>query len=388
VRASKNPYHLEVARKAKKVNLTPPAEKDETMNTIALTRGVPADESYPLEQVSECVQAVMSDSKLALEAMRYGTGYGFGPLRELLAAHNNVSSDEVLVGNGSLSFVDLLGYVLQPGDTVLVEAPTYDRTITLLKRHGLNVVDVPLEADGVNLELFEAAVRKHKPKLAYLIADFQNPSGSTMSLEKRFAVLELADAHDFMILEDAPYRPLRYRGETLPSLRELNPARATQMSSYTKQISPGIRVGTLIGDRAWLAKLARAANDTYISGAFLGQATAFEFLRRGYLEPQLERLRALYGPRLLAMAAALRANGLTDFLEPDGGFFLSVQLPEGTRMATLLEHAGSAGLALTDGRGFFVNPADGERFLRLPFCALTTAEIEEGMKRLAGLLEG
>ncbi len=358
------------------------------MNTIALTRGIPADESYPLEQLSECTQAVMHDPKLAVEAMRYGTGYGFGPLRELLAAQNSVSSDEVLIGNGSLSFVDLLGYVLQPGDAVVVEAPTYDRTITLLKRHGLNVVDVKLEADGVNLEALEETVKAHRPKLVYLIADFQNPSGSTMSLEKRHTVLRLADTYDFMILEDAPYRPLRYRGEQLPSLFQLNPAKVMQMSSYTKQISPGIRVGTIIGDKTWLAKLAKAANDTYISGAFLGQAAAFEFLRRGLLEPQLERLRALYAPRLLAMAAALRANGLTDFLEPDGGFFLSVNLPAGTSIQTLLEAAPAAGLALTDGRGFFVNPTDGERFLRLPFCALTTEEIGEGMKRLAGLLEG
>ncbi len=356
------------------------------MNTIALTRGVPADESYPLQEVSDCAQAVMADPKLALEAMRYGTGYGFGPLRELLAAQNGVSSEEVLVGNGSLSFVDLLGYVLEPGDTVLVERPTYDRTITLLKRHGLKVVDVPLEADGIDITALELAVRVHKPRLVYLIADFQNPSGSTMSLQKRQAVLGLAETHDFMVLEDAPYRPLRYRGEQLPALRDLNSVRVMQMSSYTKQISPGIRVGTIIGHKAWLAQLAKAANDTYISGAFLGQATAFEFLRRGLLEPQLERLRALYGPRLLAMAAALRAHGLTDFLEPDGGFFLSVNLPEHVNIADVLARSSSAGLALTDGRGFFVNPDDGARFLRLPFCALSEAEINEGIGRLAGLV--
>ena len=355
-------------------------------NTIALTRGVPADESYPLREVAECAQAVMQDPKLALEAMRYGTGYGFGPLRELLAAQYGVAADGVLVGNGSLAFVDLLGVILEPGSTVLVEAPSYDRTILLLKRHGLNVVDVKLEADGVNLDAFEAAVRTHKPKIAYLIADFQNPSGACMSLAKRQRVLELAEAHDFMVLEDAPYRVLRYRGQSVPSLFELNPARVMQMSSYTKQISPGVRVGTLAGDRTWLAKLAKAANDTYISGAFLGQATVFEFLRRGLLGPQLERLRGLYGPRLERMAAQLRANGLTDFLEPDGGFFLSVNLPEGTSMAALLAAAGGAGLALTDGRGFFVRPEDGERFLRLPFCALSNDEIDEGMKRLGQLL--
>ena len=356
------------------------------MNTIALTRGVPADESYPLEQLGECVRAVMQDSKLALEAMRYGTGYGFGPLRELLAAQNNVSADQVLIGNGSLSFVDLLGVILPAGAAVLVESPTYDRTITLLRRHGVNVIPVALENDGVNLELFEAAVRAHKPALAYLIADFQNPSGSTMSLAKRRAVLELAATHDFTVLEDAPYRPLRYRGESLPSLFELSPERVLQMSSYTKQISPGIRVGTLIGGKAWLARFAKAANDTYISGAFLGQATAFEFIRRGLLEPQLERLRALYAPRLLAMAAALRRNGLHDFLEPDGGFFLSVKLPQTVSITDLLTRADRAGLALTDGRGFFVDPLEGNRFLRLPFCALTELEIDEGMTRLAGLI--
>lgn len=356
------------------------------MNTIALTRGVPADESYPLELLRECAASVLSDPKLSLEAMRYGTGYGFNPLRELLAAQNGVSTDQVLVGNGSLSFVDLLGVFLEKGSTVLVESPTYDRTITLLKRHGLNVVPVTLEPDGVNIEMFKKAVETYQPALAYIIADFQNPSGAAMSLAKRHAVLELAEAHNFMILEDAPYRPLRYRGTNLPSLFDLNPARVMQMSSYTKQISPGIRVGTLVGDKTWLAKFAKAANDTYISGAFLGQATAYEFIRLGHLEPQLERLRALYAPRLERMAAALRSNGLTDFLEPDGGFFLSVNLPSGSSITELLKKAPEAGLALTDGRGFFVHPDQGNRFLRLPFCALSFEEIDEGMKRLAALL--
>ena len=185
----------------------------------------------------------MRDPRLALEVMRYGTGYGFGPLRELLTAHNNVSADQVLIGNGSLSFADLLGVILPAGAAVIVESPTCDRTITLLRRYRVNVIPGPLENDGVNPELFRAAVKAHKPVLAYLNADFQNPSGSTMSFEKRQAVLELAATYDFTILENAPYRPLRYRGEQLPSLFELNPQRVLQMSSYTKQISPGIRVG-------------------------------------------------------------------------------------------------------------------------------------------------
>jgi 2-aminoadipate transaminase len=357
------------------------------MQTISLTRGIPADESYPLKRVSECMNAVLHGEH-AVETMRYGTGHGFTPLRQILAEKNGVKLENVMTGNGSLGFIDLMGLAwLKTGDAVLVESPTYDRTLTLLRRHGLRPVGVKLEPDGVNLDDFERAIRQHQPKLVYIIADFQNPSGSVMSLEKRRRVLGLAEQHGFFVLEDAPYRPLRYTGKNLPSLFELNPERVLQMSSYTKQISPGVRVGTLIGDAHVLHRLAKAANDTYISAAFLGQAMVFEFLRHGLLEPQLAALRALYAPRLKAMIHALEAHMPgANFTRPEGGFFLSLELPEGVSVATLLEHAPQAGLALTDGRGFFPDPNDGERFMRLPFCALTPDEIEEGMKRLTHLI--
>ena len=357
------------------------------MNAINFTRGIPADESYPLDLVAECASAVLHGPH-AVETMKYGTGYGFNPLREIIAKKYNAKLESVMVGNGSLGFIDLIGLAwLKAGDAVLVESPTYDRTLTLLRRHGLNPVGVTLEEDGVNLESFEKAVNEHKPKLAYLIADFQNPSGSVMSLEKRQRVLELSEQHGFFVLEDAPYRPLRYRGTGVPSLFDLNPARVMQMSSYTKQISPGVRVGTLVGDAGVMAKLAKAANDTYISAAFIGQAIVAEFLARGHLEPQLEALRDLYAPRLDAMIRALEAQlpGV-EFTRPEGGFFLSVTLPEGVTVTSLLERAPDAGLALTDGRGFFPNPSDGNQFLRLPFCALEPDEIDEGVRRLAALI--
>lgn len=357
------------------------------MKPINFTRGIPADESYPLEQVAACASTVLHGPN-ALETMKYGTGYGFNPLREIIAAKYGTKLENVMVGNGSLGFIDLIGLAwLKAGDAVLVESPTYDRTLTLLRRHGLNPVGVTLESDGVKLEDFEKAVLEHQPKLVYLIADFQNPSGSVMSLEKRKRVLELSEQHGFFVLEDAPYRPLRYRGEDVPSLYELNPERVMQMSSYTKQISPGVRVGTLVGDAGVMAKLAKAANDTYISAAFIGQAIVAEFLARGFLEPQLEALRNLYAPRLDAITRALETH-LPDlnFTRPEGGFFLSLELPKDTSVTSLLEQASGAGLALTDGRGFFPNPNDGNQFLRLPFCALEPAEIDEGIKRLAGLI--
>jgi 2-aminoadipate transaminase len=366
-----------------------------TAPIIPLTRGVPADESYPLAQLQACASAVLG-GKHALAAMRYGDGYGFLPLRQWLAGRYGVADDEVMLANGSLQFVEFVALgLLAPGDRVLVESPTYDRTLVLLRRYGLVPVPVALEGDGVNLAALSAAIASHQPKLCYCIPDFQNPAGTVMSLAKRQELLRLAREHQMLVLEDAPYRPLRYRGEALPSLRELaasDPVAAgasvLYMSSYTKQISPGVRLGYMVGPKPLLAKLARVANDTYISGAFVGQAVVHEFCAQGLLEPQLAALRALYAPRLDAMLAALDEHlpGVL-YSRPDGGFFVSIRLPAPNTVAELLPKAAAVGLQLTDGRGFFVSAADGDQFLRLPFCALTPAEIANGIERLAGLLK-
>lgn len=352
--------------------------------TINFTRGVPADESFPLEQVAECAAAVLTGPHGTL-AMQYGKSSGFDPLREWLAARHGVATDQVMLANGSLQFVDFMGLaLLEPGDAVFIESPTYDRALTLFRRHGAQVVGIPLEADGPDLGALEAALQRQVPRLFYIITDFQNPSGATASPAKRRRIAELAEQYGFWLVEDAPYRPLRYRGEQLPSLFDLVPSHTLQMSSFTKQVSPGVRVGYLIGDARLLERIAKAAEDSYIMPNLIGQATVYEFCRRGWLDPQLDRLRTLYRPRLEAICAALREE-LPDarWIEPDGGFFLSVTLPEGTTSEALRARAAALKLNLSDGRGFFPNPAEGERFLRLPFCALTPEEIREGIRRLA-----
>jgi DNA-binding transcriptional MocR family regulator len=352
--------------------------------TISFTRGVPADDSFPIEQLAECAAAAV-DGAHQRNVLQYGSSLGFAPLREWLAARHGVRAEQVMLANGSLQLIDLLRWsLLGPGEAVLVESPTYDRTLTLLRRHGVPVVGVPLEADGPDLAALEDRIRRSRPRLFYTIPDFQNPSGATQSLAKRRAIAALAEEHAFWILEDAPYRPLRYRGESLPSLHELAPGRTLQMSSFTKQIAPGVRVGYVVGDAAAIARLARAAEDTYITPGLLGEATVYEFCRRGWLEPQLDRVRSLYRPRLEAACAAMHRHlpGAVA-LEPDGGFFLSMTLPRGATTEAVRARAAGVGLTLSDGRGFFPEPADGERFLRLPFCALTPAEIDEGVRRLA-----
>ena len=351
---------------------------------INFTRGVPAEESFPLERVAECASAAITGNN-GTTVMQYGKSYGFPPLREWLAEKHGVEVKNVMLANGSLQLLEFMGLVLlRPGDTVFVESPTYDRTLTLLRRHLANIVGIPLESDGPNLEALESALQEHQPAFFYTIADFQNPSGATMSLEKREHIAELAQRHGFWLVEDAPYRPLRYRGEHLPALQDLAPDKTLQMSSFTKQISPGVRTGYLVGDAKVLKKLAKAAEDTYITPNLIGEATVWEFCRRGWLDEQLASLRELYGPRLVAVCNAIREElPHADWIEPDGGFFVSVTLPEGLTNAQLRAAAAERGLNLSDGTGFFPNPSEGERFLRLPFCALTPDELRDGVRRLA-----
>jgi len=354
---------------------------------IDFARGVPADESFAYELIAECAAAALRGPEAA-RVMQYGPGIGFGPLREWLAARHGVAPEEVILANGSLQFLDFVGWtLLRGGATVLVESPTYDRAVTLFRRHGATVVGVPLGTDGPDVAALETICREASPRLFYTIPDFQNPSGLTAAPAVRARIAALAERYGFWLLEDAPYRLLRYRGESPAPLRELAPARTLHMSSFTKQIAPGVRVGYLIGPADVVARLAAAAEATYISPNVIGEATVWEFCRRGWLEPQLERLRALYAPRLANACAAVRTH-LPGALwgEPDGGFFLALTMPGALAGDALRTRAAAAGLTLSDGRGFFPNPADGERFLRLPFCALPPETFTEGVRRLAGLV--
>ena len=350
--------------------------------TINFTRGVPADESFPLTEIMEAATAILKENGTAI--MQYGPALGFAPLRQWIAQWQGVQAEQVLTGNGSLELIEFLcRHMLRPGDVVFCESPTYDRTITLLRRHGAEVVGIPLESDGPNMEALESALPKRVPKFFYVIPDFQNPSGATCSGEKRKRIVELAERYNFMILEDAPYRLLRYRGAAQPTLFSLAPARTLHMSSFTKLIAPGVRMGFMLGNPDILAKVGKVAEDTYISPGYLAHGITYEWCRRGLLPPQIERLKALYAPRLDACLRAIdQYMPDAETTRPDGGFFLSVTLPPGTLTSEVRTEAASRNLNLSDGLAFFPN-GGGERFLRLPYCALNPAQIEDGINRLA-----
>jgi len=352
------------------------------METINFTRGVPANESFPTGDLIDAATAVFRSHGTAM--LQYGPSRGFEPLRQWLAEWQGVGVDRIITSNGSLQLIEFLClHMLKPGDLVFTESPSYDRTIGLLRRHGARVIGIPLEADGPNIEALERALAKAVPKFFYIIPDFQNPAGATCSGAKRRQIAALASHFGFLLVEDAPYRLLRYRGTEEPSLYSLAPDRTLHMSSFTKLIAPGVRTGFMIGDPSIIGPLAKVAEDTYISPGYVAQAITYEWCRRGLLPPQVERLKALYAPRLDACVAGLDAY-MPDAsaTRPDGGFFISLTLPEGVSTTAVRQQAATRALNLADGLAFFPD-GGGDRFVRLPFCALSPAEIDDGVKRLA-----
>ncbi|HEU5227199.1 MAG TPA: PLP-dependent aminotransferase family protein [Ktedonobacteraceae bacterium] len=360
---------------------------------ILFTRGVPALEALPNQLISDCLQAVLesADGKAVLQ---YGHNGGYLPLRRMLSEQYAVPADQVLIGNGSLHLQDMLAAILiKPGDVVLTEQPSYDRAIKTFRRRGAKVIGIPLEQDGIDLHALEKALAHKTPAFMYIIPDFQNPSGITTSATKRQALVALAERHGFWLVEDIPYRTLRYHGESIPLLRDFNPERVLTVSSYSKLISPGLRVGYLIGPSNLIKQLASLTEETILMPTLPTEAAVVEFHKRGYFTTNLENLRQLYAPRLQATIKALKTYlPEIPFAEPEGGFFVSITLPEQFAGTNLLTRAQAAGLTLTDGTAFFADPLDegqqhlGERFVRLPFCALTPTQIEEGVKRLATLI--
>ncbi|HUK91525.1 MAG TPA: PLP-dependent aminotransferase family protein [Blastocatellia bacterium] len=351
------------------------------LEPINFTRGVPAIESFPVNELAEAARSVLQESAAAI--LQYGPALGLASWREWIGQWQGVAPNQVLTGNGSLELAEFLcGYLLSPGDVVFVESPSYDRAITLFRRHKANLTGIPLEPDGPNIEALEAALKVQSPRFFYTIPDFQNPAGVTCSAAKRRRIVELAKRYDFLVVEDAPYRLLRYRGDEEPTLFSLAPERVLQLSSFTKLIAPGLRAGFMLGNAELLAKIAKVAEDTYISPGYLAQGIAYEWCRRGLLPPQIERLKTLYTPRLTACLEAIdRYMPESQATRPDGGFFVSLMLPEGLSNRDVRAAAAKRNLNLSDGMGFFSN-GGGERFLRLPFCALTPSQIADGVRRL------
>ena len=360
------------------------------MATISFARGVPAPECLPVKELADCARAAIErDGRTILS---YGSSGGYAPLREWIADRHRVEPERVLVTNGSLQgFVFLAQHFLASGaGRVLVEAPTYDRSLKILAALGAQVDTLPVDEAGLDPDALAAALEAGpKPAFLYSIPTFQNPSGRTLSLERRRRIVELARAHGLLVLEDDPYGLVRYEGEPLPSLFELDGGeRVAYSSSFSKTVAPGTRVGYLVLPAELEADLEAAAVSTYITPALVSEATVYEFLARGNLEPNLERVRRLLGARRDAMLAALDRDfpDSADWSRPEGGYFVWVDLPGEASAAELLPRAAAAGVTFVAGTDFYPRGRGGASSVRLAFSFVSLDEIDEGVSRLAELL--
>ncbi len=361
------------------------------METISFARGVPAPECLPVAELADCARAVLERDGRTI--LNYGPVSGYGPLREWVAERHGVDPGRVLLTNGSLQgLVFLASHLLRPKPgRVLVEAPTYDRTLKILASLGAEITAVPLDEDGLDCVALERELRAGPPPaFLYSIPTFQNPSGRTLSADRRRRLLELAAEHDLLVLEDDPYGLVRFEGEAPPTLLELaGGGRILYSSSFSKIVSPGVRVGYLILPAELEPAIEAIAVQTYVTPALVSQATVWEFLRRGNLEPNLERVRGLLRARRDAMLAALErhlgARGAR-WSRPEGGYFLWLDFSEGVDAGELLERATEAGVTFVKGADFYLEDAGGRGSARLAYSFVSPEEIDEGIGRLASLL--
>ncbi|HEU4393655.1 MAG TPA: PLP-dependent aminotransferase family protein [Solirubrobacterales bacterium] len=355
--------------------------------TISFARGAPSADILPHEAVREAaVRALESDWEKALS---YGTGIGHPGLCEWIAErHGGLDAAQVMVANGSLEAGAMLfEHLLGPGDRVIVEQPTYDRTLLLLQRLGVELVPVPLEADGVDVGAIEAALAEGPVKLAHIIPNAHNPAGCTLSSEKRARLVALAAEHGFWVFEDDPYRELPFEGEPLETMLSLDQAdRVVHASSFSKTVSPGVRVGYLAGPAAEIAKLAKRANETYISPNMLAESIVLELCRSGELDRNIEFVKGELKARCDALVGALREQvPEAEFVVPEGGYFLWLDLAEGTDTTALLAESKAEGATFVAGPDFMIE--GGENSLRLSFAPVPAERMPEGVARIAAALE-
>ena len=352
------------------------------MDTISFARGVPAPECIPVEELADCARAALErDGSTVLS---YGPVGGYQPLREWIAERHGVDPGRVLVTNGSLQGLAFLAERFA-GRRVLVEQPTYDRPLKILAARGVEVTAVAMDEEGLDPDALEQALAcEPKPALLYTIPTFQNPSGRTLTTERRRRLVELARDHDVLVLEDDPYGLVRFEGESPPTLLELDGGdRVLYSSSFSKTVAPGLRVGYFVLPETLERELEALAVSTYITPALLGEATVFEFLRRGNLGANLERVRSLLRVRRDAMLEALdhELPG-AHWSRPEGGYFVWLELPDQADASALLERAAPAGVTFVPGTDFGGAPWSA----RLAFSFVTPEQIHEGVRRLAALV--
>ena len=352
--------------------------------------GVPARELFPVERLQESSAAAWADGLAALD---YGEAEGYGPLRQLIAERMRrhgapVDPDDIVITNGSQQGIDnVVRAVVDPGEVVLVEAPTFMDAIRIFRSHDAEVVGVPMDDEGMRPDALRATLERlpAPPRILYLIPTYQNPTGITMSLPRRREILGAAREAGMLVLEDDPYGELRYDDVELPSLRALDPA-VIHLGTFSKTFAPGLRIGWVVTGDPLRRMLLSIKEGTDIQTERIMTRTVYHAVR-GYLDDHLDRAREIYRGRRDAMVHALEREmpAGTTWTVPEGGFFVWVQLPEGMNADDLLPAAARNGVIYLRGSWLFPDRSE-VRGLRLNFSTLPEERIVEGVRRLGETL--
>lgn len=369
---------------------------------ISFAGGFPDSALFDVDGIREAVNTALTEE--AGGALQYGATEGYQPLREQLAAfmaakgNQGVDANDLIVTTGSQQALDLLGKTLvSPGDKVIVEGPTFLATIQCFRLYGAELITAPVDGQGVDTDALEKLIEEHRPKFVYLIPTFGNPSGAMLSLERRRKVLEMAVRHGTLIVEDDPYGDLYFHDAPPPSLLALSGEvpgsrdRLVHCGSLSKVLSPGLRVGWMVGPAELLAKATMCKQFSDAHTSTFAQATAAQYLKAGRMPATLARVRAVYAERAAAMGNALRRElgDTIGFVQPQGGLFIWARLTgTGGRLADggeLARRAIEKGVAFVPGAPFYASQPD-HATLRLSFATVGVDRIEEGVRRLAQAL--
>jgi len=371
----------------------------ENPEVISFAGGLPAPEVFPIKEFKSACQRVLDDQ--GPQSLQYGTTDGYLPLREMIARHTarygiEVTFDNILITSGSQQALDLLGKIfINPGDRILVESPTYVGALQAWNAYGAEFIPVPYDENGMITDELEDKLRIG-PKFIYALPNFQNPTGGTLSFERRLKLIELAERYGVPIIEDDPYGQLRYEGEHLPALNVLDSQTRTQnecysgnviyLSTFSKTLAPGLRLAWVIAPPEVIHKLVLAKQGTDLHTSTFNQIVAYEVAHGGFLDRHVKFIREIYRERRDVMLETLQEHmpeGVY-WTHPQGGLFLWVTLPENIDTKDMLVDAIQKNVAFVPGESFYPQN-DRKNNMRLNFSNAIPEKINEGISQLGAV---
>lgn len=358
---------------------------------IPLAAGNPAPDAFPVDEVREITADILATHPI--DALQYGVSEGYQPLREKMAQwmkereNINASADEVLIVSGATQIMDLVTKVLcNEGDTVICEEPSFIGSLNCFRSYGCKLKGVPVEADGMNMEALEEALKTTpNAKFIYTIPNFQNPSGTTMSLEKRRKMYELAKKYGVIILEDNPYGELRVAGTAVPTLKSMDTEDiVVYAGSFSKILSPGLRVAYCIAPKPILAKMTVGKQASDVHTAMLNQLIVYEWLTKYDVAKHIEKIRNIYRKKLDLICNCIdkELGSFVEYVRPEGGLFVWCKLPDDVDMLDFCKRGVEKKVAVVPGNAFLTDDTVECHYIRLNFSTPSDEAIKEGLARL------